>query len=941
MENFFRKLCLAFFMCLLPSLACHADVFKGRIVNAETGEPIAGASVRSEINPQPGWSMQGSTTADSTGCFAIRGSWEGRIMFTFSMIGYKNSRKVDYSYGSEVPDTTDLGTIKLQPTALMLKEVEVTAKVPRITMSGDTIVFNPEAFKLKEGARLDELIKKLPGVENRDGQLYWNNKPIRLTMNGKNVFGGDNIIKQLPADVAEKLKLYNRKSELARHTGSDDGEEDQVLDIKVKPGFLDKWYGEVEAQYQTKKRYMFDVEASKLSDHDPQMVYAQANNTNRYIDRTMTQSMNRNIAGDGKSQYGSYNYQHNWQTKGTGAYDNNRISVSANFGHSDGIDNESQSSETFFPGKDRTFAQSSDRSYAHKLTPQMEARLFAYTDSVNTITVNAKATYEKARNDTQQRGASYGYAPDEFEYHTLDAALAAKPGDPLYERLIMRNRTTTSSGQQTRKIAVDYEWKHYLGKKGSFAVGGSTNVSGENRDDYTNRNIEYLREAQNDGLWQYQGYMSHDLNTTLGASFDYWIGKKVYISLADNIAYSRSRSASSVFADTDETLVHDGMPTTADAGNSMRNLMHTLGNTVTLKATINPSKAFMIMPKLVWTARHEKADYTYGRLDTTAVRTTHAIEPSLFLKWKMNRVRSMDLSFAYNTAVPNLISTLGYRNTVDPTSISVGNPLLGNSHSHTTTFGYHRMWLRKQIVLGLSASYRKDINPTATLYRYNSATGVYESKPMNVKGGDQWNFSVNYDQGFGVYFRLMNKFSLSTSQSYGFLTIVDNADPSAVPELNRQRLLGIADNVEVQYEAEKLRVKIYDRLKWNRYRYNDATYNTNPLDNTVGIETTLKLSAVVFVVTLDDVFRSGYSTEGMNGHRLIAAAYMSYSFLRNKCRLTLAAEDIFNKDVYYYSDYSAYKRTEFANDYIHHYANLTLSYRFDAKGAKKKGRLAY
>lgn len=323
------------------------------------------------------------------------------------------------------------------------------------------------------------------------------------------------------------------------------------------------------------------------------------------------------------------------------------------------------------------------------------------------------------------------------------------------------------------------------------------------------------------------------------------------------------------------------------------------------------------------------------------MRTTHAIEPSLFLKWKMNRVRSIDLSFAYNTAVPNIMSTLGYRNTVDPTSISVGNPLLGNSHSHTTTFGYHRMWLRKQIVLGLSASYRKDINPTATLYRYNSATGVYESKPMNVKGGDQWNFSVNYDQGFGVYFRLMNKFNLSTSQSYGFLTIVDNADPSAVPELNRQRLLNIADNVEVQYEAEKLRVKLYDRLKWNRYRYNDATYNTNPLDNTVGIETTLKLSAVDFVVTLEDVFRSGYSTEGMNGHRLIAAAYMSYSFLRNKCRLTLAAEDIFNKDVYYYSEYSAYKRTEFANDYIHHYANLTLSYRFDAKSAKEKGRLAY
>lgn len=56
-------------------------------------------------------------------------------------------------------------------------------------------------------------------------------------MNGKDLFGGDQIINELPAEVAQKLKLYDRKSELSRHTGKDDGEEDHVLDIQVKPGF--------------------------------------------------------------------------------------------------------------------------------------------------------------------------------------------------------------------------------------------------------------------------------------------------------------------------------------------------------------------------------------------------------------------------------------------------------------------------------------------------------------------------------------------------------------------------------------------------------------------------------------------------------------------------------------------------------------------------------
>ena len=115
MENVLKKLFVAVLLCLVQTAVCTADTFKGKIVNAETGEILIGATVRSEINPQPGWSMQNSAETDSTGCFTLDSEWEGRIMITFSMIGYKNSRKVDYAYGSEVKDTTDLGTIKLQP----------------------------------------------------------------------------------------------------------------------------------------------------------------------------------------------------------------------------------------------------------------------------------------------------------------------------------------------------------------------------------------------------------------------------------------------------------------------------------------------------------------------------------------------------------------------------------------------------------------------------------------------------------------------------------------------------------------------------------------------------------------------------------------------------------------------------------------------------------
>lgn len=246
------------------------------------------------------------------------------------------------------------------------------------------------------------------------------------------------------------------------------------------------------------------------------------------------------------------------------------------------------------------------------------------------------------------------------------------------------------------------------------------------------------------------------------------------------------------------------------------------------------------------------------------------------------------------------------------------------------------MWLRKQIVLGLTASYNKDINPQATLYSYNSATGVYTSKPMNVKGGDMWKFAFNYDQGIGFYFRLMNKFALETAKSYGFLTIVDNNAADAQPELNKQKRLGINNDFEFSYETEKLQLTLFDRLESNRYRYDDASYNTTPLFNSVGISANLHLAPFEVFVQLSDDYRSGYATSAMNGHKLKSMASVSWSFCKNKCMLSLFADDIFNKDIWYESEYSAFQRQEYSTNYIHHYLNLSFRYRFDAKAKKGK-----
>ena len=938
MGNRVKRVGLLFLLCATYALACHADWFKGKVVNAETGEPLANASVNSDLNSEQGWKIHNSTETDSTGCFVINSNWEGRIIFTFSNIGYKKFRKVDYSYGKEVKDTTDLGIIKLSPTTLMMKEVEVKANIPRITMQGDTIVFHPEAFKLKEGDRLDKLIKKLPGVENRDGKLYWDNKPIRLMMNGKNVFGGDQIINELPAEVAKNIKLYNRKSELARHTGQDDGTEDNVLDIQIKPGFLDKWYGIMDAYYQTTDRYMFDVTANKLSDHDPQMVYLQANNRNRYIDKVMRMSMDRNIDCDGKSQYGSYNYEHNWLTKGAEALSNNRFDISANMGHSDGWGTETTSTETFFPNEDRTMSLSSAYNNDHTLTPQLSSKLFAYTDTANSVQVDVTASYEKTRGINNEEGASYSFQPDQFQYYPLATAMGAKPGDPLYEHLVTRNRNYQRSDGDSRNLTASYAWTHYLGKKGSFSVSGNTVLGGENDDKYLHRQLEYLREGRMEDQWQRYDYTQHNLETHLEAAFDYWLTKHVYFYVSDNVGYTRQRSQRNVFADTYSSATNEGgAATTPDPDNLLDATTRTWINQLTVKSTIRPAKGIMLMPQFDWTLQHDDAAYRYGQLDTTAVRNSQLFAPSFFLKWKINRAHNLDLRFAYSTTVPEINQTFAFRNTIDPLTVSTGNAMLRNTHSHTTAFAYHRLWLRKQIVLSLNASYTKNINPLGTLFSYNTLTGVYTYKPVNVKGGDQWEIGVNYDQGLGADFRLMNKLSLTTSQAYGYLTLLENdREASSLPALNRQKRFGLDNQLEFSYEVEKLQMALYDNLNWSRYRYDASAYNTHPLENSLGMYATISLGQFEIWLKAEDKFRSGYQTTASNGHRILANGYVSYKFCKNKCSLMLYVQDIFNKDILYYTDYNAYRRQEVNDDMMHHYAYLKFTYRFDAKEQKRK-----
>ena len=338
-------------LCLIVSkqTTVQADIVKGRVVDAETKEPLPEASVKLTQRYGDYGTMINSLKADSLGCFSVFASGRGSI--EVSMLGYYSKSKPVLAFSNSRKDTLDIGTIALKMSPQMLKMVQVTGRARRFTVKGDTIVFHPEAFHLQEGARLDELIRKLPGVEvDAQGKMSWNGKPIRITMDGESFLGGDALVTQLPAEAVETIKAYNKQSEFSERTGRDDGKQDMVLDLTIKPRFLDRWYGDVKAGYQTAKYYDGELLMNRLSKTDPVMVFANANNVDKHWRRNMNGSTANMSNGFGKEHGASAGYQHNWQRK-EGTHDlKNYYSITGGVAHDDDQRNDHQETENYFPG---------------------------------------------------------------------------------------------------------------------------------------------------------------------------------------------------------------------------------------------------------------------------------------------------------------------------------------------------------------------------------------------------------------------------------------------------------------------------------------------------------------------------------------------------------------------------------------------------------------
>jgi hypothetical protein len=223
--------------------------FTATLSNAQTAREVHGKVIDSTKLSLPGSTIiltsdqhdSTTTIADANGRFAFASVKGTKIAITVSSIGYQSLKKHFTLANDNTP--ADIGAIILKTQANMLNQVNIVGVIP-ITLKEDTVEYKASAYKVRENAPVEDLIKKLPGVDvDANGNISTQGKQVtKVRINGKDFMGGDvqSATKNLPADVVENIQMIDDYGDQANLTGVKTGEPNKIMNITIRK---DKNYG--------------------------------------------------------------------------------------------------------------------------------------------------------------------------------------------------------------------------------------------------------------------------------------------------------------------------------------------------------------------------------------------------------------------------------------------------------------------------------------------------------------------------------------------------------------------------------------------------------------------------------------------------------------------------------------------------------------------------
>ena len=248
----------------------------GKLVDT-LGNPISRATLRLYVE---GKQDTLKSVSNNVGFFLIKGITDKKFNLLVSSVGYGTTLRT-----LTIPENEEMlqmGDVKLLPSYTSLQEIIVS--VPTIIVKEDTVEYKADSFRLKPNAMVEDLLKKMPGVEvDKNGNITAQGKTVsKVRVNGKDFFGGDpkTATRELSADMIDKVQVIDDYGDLANASGIKDGEPDKIINLQLKKDRNKGFFGRSTTGGGTDDRYQGTANLNFFNNEKQFSVFAGANNTN-------------------------------------------------------------------------------------------------------------------------------------------------------------------------------------------------------------------------------------------------------------------------------------------------------------------------------------------------------------------------------------------------------------------------------------------------------------------------------------------------------------------------------------------------------------------------------------------------------------------------------------------------------------------------------------
>ena len=240
--------------------------------------------------PLPGVNIVVRSIQDTTAQYGVISNENGYFRLSIPEAGLYRIRMSFVGFAPVVlerellPGRNMLGRLEMEQQTVGLDQVVVEGVQERVTQQGDTTIYNADAFKVNQDANAEDLIAKMPGIVVEDGTVQAQGENVRrVLVDGREFFGDDprTALQTLPAEVIEKIEVFDRMSDQAQFTGFDDGNSEKTINIVTRPGMSNGQFGRLHGGYGSETRYSTGGNINIFNDDQRISFIGLSNNVNQ------------------------------------------------------------------------------------------------------------------------------------------------------------------------------------------------------------------------------------------------------------------------------------------------------------------------------------------------------------------------------------------------------------------------------------------------------------------------------------------------------------------------------------------------------------------------------------------------------------------------------------------------------------------------------------